>query len=139
IELGLITLQVGILLPCGFCGRSGRPECAVFMKKKGNSYDVSSNCLMYQAFSYGAAEKGSRATPSRNVPLICRLCPIPRGRVPVHTAVWRYNMPEHIRLRHSNFATPGSPEGDRLPWDIWKDIEVDAAEERALGVPDALV
>ncbi|KAJ7923206.1 hypothetical protein B0H13DRAFT_1602808, partial [Mycena leptocephala] len=67
------------------------------------------------------------------------LCPIPDGRYPTFPAIWRYNMPQHLRDVHPEYASPLLPEGDPLPYKIWKSMRADKEEEMALGVPEFLV
>ncbi|TFK58748.1 hypothetical protein BDN72DRAFT_950059 [Pluteus cervinus] len=68
--------------PCGFCLRPGVDH-------------VRSSCPMLSKFSYAAAAKSSATSPSSNVPVKCPECP---ESAP---AVWKYNMFEHIKERHS--------------------------------------
>ncbi|KAJ7707891.1 hypothetical protein B0H16DRAFT_1393244 [Mycena metata] len=131
--------QIGEPYPCGFCGRSGLAECAVMMKPKGDTFDVQTKCRYAVPFQYQPANKGSATTPSRNVPVICKLCPTPVGRYPTYPGVWRYNMPQHLLEMHSEYASPLQPEGIPLPRVVWRSIEVDKTEEMALGVPEFLV
>ncbi|KAJ6601842.1 hypothetical protein DFH09DRAFT_1069394 [Mycena vulgaris] len=60
--------------PCGFCGETGRSECAVFVKVASKSTSVETNCRLKGPIKYAYAERGSATTPCRNVPLVCILC-----------------------------------------------------------------
>ncbi|KAK6971541.1 hypothetical protein R3P38DRAFT_3413219 [Favolaschia claudopus] len=131
--------EVGESYPCGFCGRSGRPECAVSMKPRGQSFEIITKCKYEAKFQYQTANKGSATTPSRNVPIICGLCPVPSGRYPTYPAVWRYNMPQHLLDQHSEYASPLQPEGNLLPFKVWENMRIEKAEELALGVPESSV
>ncbi|RDB26720.1 hypothetical protein Hypma_005418 [Hypsizygus marmoreus] len=129
----VLSQPVGRSMPCGFCGLSGKSECAVYLKKA----NVESNCAFSHAFRYGFADKGSAATPCRNVPVVCGLCPGPSAhpRGSAEPGIWRYNMGEHFALRHSEYASPANPEGLPLPYSVWKSMELFPSEEAALGIP----
>ncbi|KAJ7835137.1 hypothetical protein B0H14DRAFT_2590529 [Mycena olivaceomarginata] len=83
-------------------------------------------------FCAKSGKPGSKSTPCRNVPVVCRLC-FPDAPRPgaSQLAQWRYNMPEHLSIAHPEYASPGT----RLPHEVWVSMEVDAAEELALGIP----
>ncbi|KAF8142253.1 hypothetical protein K438DRAFT_1439572, partial [Mycena galopus ATCC 62051] len=132
-------VQVGASYPCGFCGRSGHAECAITLKPRAQGFDINTKCKYAVTFQYNTANKGSATTPSRNVPVICDLCPKPDGRYPTHPAIWRYNMPQHLRDIHPEYASPLQPEGDPLPYKVWESTRVDKGEEMALGVPEFLI
>ncbi|KAJ7803034.1 hypothetical protein B0H13DRAFT_1502591, partial [Mycena leptocephala] len=122
--------------PCGFCGRSNRAECAISIKPKGQSVEIFTTCKYGVSFQYQIADKGSATTPSQNVPVICNLCPTPPGRYPVFQADWRYNMAEHLRDLHPEYASLLQPEEDSLPYKVWESTRIDKEEEIALGVPE---
>ncbi|KAJ7138759.1 hypothetical protein C8R43DRAFT_1131921 [Mycena crocata] len=136
----VLCVPIGASLPCGFCASSGRPECEVHLCKKGPTTHVQSNCPMVSAFNYKSAEQGSKSTPCRNVPVVCRLC-FPDAPRPGATqrAQWRYNMPEHLSIAHPEYSSPLSPGGTRLPYEVWESIKVEAAEEHALGIPEGSI
>ncbi|KAJ7679652.1 hypothetical protein B0H17DRAFT_943975, partial [Mycena rosella] len=128
---------VGEPYPCGFCGHSGRAECAVPMKPKGEIFEIKSNCKYSLTFQYKKSNEGSGTTPS--LPIICSLCPKPDvPRYPTYPGIWRYNMPQHLRDFHPK-ASPLQPEGDPLPFKLWQNVRVDKAEEMALGIPEFLI
>ncbi|KAJ7046130.1 hypothetical protein C8F04DRAFT_1206173 [Mycena alexandri] len=56
--------QLGNSLPCG-----------VYLQVKKNSATIQTNCRLAMPVKYAWAERGSAATPCRNVPVICGLCP----------------------------------------------------------------
>ncbi|KAJ6456289.1 hypothetical protein C8R47DRAFT_996339 [Mycena vitilis] len=130
---------VDAVYPCGFCGRSNRPECRVTMKPKGESFEIHSNCRYVHNFNYKPANTGSAATPSRNVPVICHLCPTPPGRYPTFPGIWRYNMEQHLRDAHPEYASPLQPEGDPLPFKVWESARIDYNEQFLLGIPEFLI
>jgi hypothetical protein len=71
----------------------------------------------------------------QNVPIICTLCKRPDGRYPTYPAVWRYNMPQHLPEMHLEYASPNSPEGQLLPFDVWASMRLDPGEEREARIP----
>ncbi|KAJ7154444.1 hypothetical protein C8R43DRAFT_885149 [Mycena crocata] len=131
--------HVGETYPCGFCGRSNQRECAITMKPKSDGFDIETRCRHQVSFHYKPANTGSTTTPSRNVPVICGLCPTPPGRYPTFPAVWRYNMAQHLLDEHPEYASPYQPEGDPLPFKVWESARINQDEELALGVPAFLV
>lgn len=126
-------------MPCGFCGLSGNVACMPYLRTKGKAVSVESSCPYSIKFKYAFAERGSDATPCRNVPILCTLCPTPPGtsRAAPLPAVWRYNMEEHLTVRHSEYASPQNPEGMPLPWNLWKSMEI--TEERVMGIPSTCI
>ncbi|KAH9913947.1 hypothetical protein B0H21DRAFT_805153 [Amylocystis lapponica] len=134
---------VGDSMPCGFCGLSGIPECRVELSFTGTkkAIQIRSECAYACKVAYGWATKGTKAVPCRNVPIICTLCPHPSSRAGTGTlpAVWRYNMPEHIRIKHSEYASPGNPVGLSLPRPLWDDMEITQKEEAGLGIPSSSI
>ncbi|KAJ7441241.1 hypothetical protein FB451DRAFT_1058249, partial [Mycena latifolia] len=135
-----LRVPVGPTMPCGLCGHSNRPECNIHLRRKGPTIHVETNCSMLVPFNYKPAEKGSTTTPCRNVPVICTICllDIPRAG-DAQRAQWRYNMPEHLAAAHPEYASPLSPEGIRLPHNVWEVMKLTEGEERALGIPEAKI
>ncbi|KAJ7679989.1 hypothetical protein B0H14DRAFT_3908259 [Mycena olivaceomarginata] len=131
--------RVGDSFPCGFCGRSGHAECQVFMKAAGKKNEIQTKCPYAVKFQYKTADEGSAKGSCRNVPLICGLCPAAQKKHDWVPAVWRYNMAQHLRVQHSEYASPQQPEGMPLPFAVWESMEVSPEEERALGVKDFLI
>ncbi|KAG2738896.1 hypothetical protein P692DRAFT_20701380, partial [Suillus brevipes Sb2] len=69
------TPEVGETHPCGFCGRSGRPECAISITVTASSAPTwATRCTYQHTFKYGAVDNGSKNKPCRNLPLKCALC-----------------------------------------------------------------
>ncbi|KAJ7680120.1 hypothetical protein B0H17DRAFT_943449, partial [Mycena rosella] len=131
---------IGPTLPCGFCAASGKPECQVYLRRKGPTTHVETNCAMVSAFNYKPADQGCKSTPCRNVSVVCKLCfpDVPRPGASQH-AQWRYNMPEHLSTAHPEYSSPLSPGGTRLPHEVWESMKVDMTEELALGIPEARI
>ncbi|KAG1732081.1 hypothetical protein EDB19DRAFT_1575377, partial [Suillus lakei] len=112
---------VGAVLPCGFCGRSGIPQCAIMITVKGDVVLTwETKCIYKHSFRYGSAIVGLKNTPSRNIPIKCELChpmlpPQPRRTlwkvqaIPVD-AIWHYNMVKHILTEHEEYVVPGHRE-----------------------------
>ncbi|KAJ7669747.1 hypothetical protein B0H17DRAFT_893076, partial [Mycena rosella] len=128
--------QIGETMPCGFCGRSGRPECQIFMKP--NKTVSQTKCPYQTDFRYKTADTGTDKTACRNVPILCGLCP-PKNEHDWTPAVWRYNMAEHLRVYHSEYASPQQPEGLLLPFAVWEKIAITHKEEKAQGVLEFLI
>ncbi|KAH9940558.1 hypothetical protein B0H21DRAFT_754571 [Amylocystis lapponica] len=126
-------------MPCGFCGRSQRPECAVSLKTTGRSTELECGCSYSTPFGDEFANKASGTIPCRNVPIICTLCPEPSNDATKRPATWRYNMETHLHDHHPEFASLENPTGLPLPRALWQDIDISAEEEKALGVPEALI
>jgi hypothetical protein len=137
------VLEVGNVLPCGFCGCSGLPECSVTIKVPASSPPVwETKCIFQHAFKYGFADTGSKNKPCRNVPLKCVLChpalpPEPGKsirRMPVIfiDAVWRYNMITHILNEHEEYSVPGHRvSGVALPAVAWMSAKLTELEQSA--------
>ncbi|KAG1816584.1 hypothetical protein EV424DRAFT_1625765, partial [Suillus variegatus] len=138
---------VGNTLPCGFCGRSGRPECAITITvpaKAATTWDT--KCAYQHQFRYTSADVGSKNQPCRNLPLKCELChpvlPPAPGKttrktpiVPV-SAVWRYNMHEHILQEHEEYVVLGQRDaGLALPANVWKEMRLTDLEQTASRIP----
>ncbi|KAJ7105297.1 hypothetical protein C8R44DRAFT_544625, partial [Mycena epipterygia] len=131
---------IGETLPCGFCGRSGRAECQIFMKPNSKRNEIQTKCQFAVNFQYKPADTGSSTTACRNVPILCGLCPeVTRKNDWAPAVSRRYNMEEHLRLSHSEYASPQQPEGLSLPFSVWTKMEITCAEELALGVVEALI
>jgi len=133
-----LATPVGRNLPCGFCGSSGNPDCVIKLKKTKRVTEVIVDCPHKVPFKYGFAEKGSESCPCRNVPVICTLC-THRGRdTDAKSAVWRYNMEQHLNLSHPEYAHPGKLLGLPLPSHMIRTVALTALEEKKSGVPACL-
>jgi len=119
----------------GFCGReSAEGRCAVTLTT-GRTAHATSACALAVEYKYGQALKGSDATPCTNVPLICKLCPLPlkiTGSTPI-TAVWRYNILQHIAMHH-----PGH-DLRTIPSDFLQSIQISPEEQQKIGIPQEQV
>ncbi|KAJ7861954.1 hypothetical protein B0H13DRAFT_1900306 [Mycena leptocephala] len=131
--------SIGDSLPCGFCCESGHAACTMHLQVKTKSVTVETNCRLVMPFKYAFAERESQATPCRNVPVICGLCPstLTAGKESrSQPAQWRYNMEEHLSQAHPEYASPQNPDGGkRLPHAVWTSMEMGDGEEAALGIP----
>ncbi|KAJ7891388.1 hypothetical protein B0H14DRAFT_2217219, partial [Mycena olivaceomarginata] len=130
---------VGDSLPCGFCGESGHAACNTYLQVKTKATTVETNCRLNTPMKYVFAERGSHATPCRNVLIVCGLCPstLMAGKESrAQPAQWRYNMEEHLAQAHPEYASPRNPEGDkRLPHAVWIRMKTSDEEEKVLGIP----
>lgn len=133
-------------MPCGSCGRSDNPLCSdIKIKISGTTKKIESKCpLFVEIRSYAIANRGTIATPCRNVPIQCTLCSTaslePRSRV--YRGIWRYNMGVHIRTNHREYAAPGSlNNGARLPLPakLWEEMEILPKEYEGFGIHTSLV
>ncbi|KAG0701125.1 hypothetical protein DFH29DRAFT_1000528 [Suillus ampliporus] len=117
---------VGTVLPCGFCGRSGMPQCAITIMVKGDLAPTwETKCIYKHTFRYGSAVVGSKNTPSRNVPMKLSI-----------DAVWRYNMAEHILTEHEEYVVPGHREtGVALPSGVLAAMVFSELEQKAAHIP----
>ncbi|KAJ7787071.1 hypothetical protein B0H14DRAFT_2629780 [Mycena olivaceomarginata] len=78
-------------------------------------------------------------SPALILTVVGGLCPAaPRKQYWV-PAIWQYNMPEHLRLQHSEYASPQQPEGMPLLFTVWQSMEVSCKEELALDVKEFLI
>ncbi|KAJ7900451.1 hypothetical protein B0H13DRAFT_2517977 [Mycena leptocephala] len=135
-----LRVPVGKSMACGFCGYSGRHECNVNLVKKGQTTHIETNCPLVLPFKYKSTDEGSKTTPCRNVPVVCRLCYPDEARPgEARRAQWQYNMPEHLSVAHPEYSSPLSPGGIRLPYDVWEKMKLDANEERSLNIPEASI
>ncbi|KAI0067932.1 hypothetical protein BV25DRAFT_1911795 [Artomyces pyxidatus] len=125
--------------PCGFCGRSGLRGCDEVFLTKGNNPQALSHCPHFEKFQYRRAQQSSDTSPSTNVPILCSI-PGCTGTVGQHlTAVWKYNMPEHIRVAHPGHSVGGYEDGAPLPDDLVRNMFIALDEERRIKIPDAKI
>ncbi|KAJ7884304.1 hypothetical protein B0H14DRAFT_2165096, partial [Mycena olivaceomarginata] len=101
--------------------------------------EIQTKCPYAVKFQYKTANEGAAKGSCRHVPLVCGLCPAAPRKQDWVPAIWRYNMPEHLRLQHSEYASPQQPEGMPLPLAVWQSMEVSREEELALDVKEFLI
>ncbi|KAG1743139.1 hypothetical protein EDB19DRAFT_1633376 [Suillus lakei] len=143
----ILKEPVSDTLPCGFCGRSGQPECAITITmpaKAATTWDT--KCMYQHQFHYTSTKTGSKNMPCCNLPLKCELChpilPPAPGKttrktavIPV-SAVWCYNMHEHIFQEHEEYMVPGQRDiGVPLPISVWREMKLTDLEQTALHIP----
>ncbi|KAG0694086.1 hypothetical protein DFH29DRAFT_790295, partial [Suillus ampliporus] len=121
-------------LPCGFCGNSNNPDCALTFKETARKIMWESKCPCKETFQYGSANKGSDSCLCRNVPVICQMCVYLGCATDWCPAVWCYNLEAHIDLQHSEYAQPGRPIGLPLPRAMYDSLALTPAEEKKAGV-----
>lgn len=132
-------------MPCGSCGKSDNPLCSnVLITISGKTTRVESQCPLFRKISYVNANRGTIATPCRNVPVQCLLCPQksvkPRSRV--YHGIWRYNMTAHVRTHHREYASPDSPSSEGLlplPAEVWEAMEILPKEYESFGIHPSLI
>ncbi|KAG1749180.1 hypothetical protein EDD22DRAFT_958083 [Suillus occidentalis] len=112
--------QVGLIYPCGFCGRSGHNECKIQIKtlnKGGPSWNIPLKCELCHLSLTPVTGKKSRAEP---------------GFV---DAIWRYNMIQHLDDVHPQFSHPKNPIGHPLPLNILNSLTLTSLEQHEAGIP----
>ncbi|KAH9937098.1 uncharacterized protein B0H18DRAFT_867680 [Fomitopsis serialis] len=131
-------------LPCGFCGRPER-LCTAPTMTKGTSRSTPqarSECPYYRLFFYQPSLKPSPATPCTNVPIICMVPGCKAAKDGNWTAVWKYNMVEHLRQCHPSYGLESTPRLDGLiplPPAMQHEMHISDEEERALRIPAELI
>ena len=90
--------MVGYAL-CGFCGRSGAPECRLTMTTTAKSTRFSSGCPFYDKFSLKSAETPTASSPCTNRPMRCG-----HPECSQRDPIWSYNMRDHILASHGQTA-----------------------------------
>lgn len=132
-------------MPCGSCGRCDNPLCReIEITIVGKTTRVDSKCPLFRKIAYHYANKGTHATPCRNVPIQCTLCPETslRSRGCVFRGIWRYNMDAHICTEHREYASPGNSNNyGRLPLPVklWHDMEIHSNEYISCGIDKQLI
>ncbi len=121
-------------MPCGFCGLSNIADCQQLYITKHGHGQAKSNCAHAHEFQYKASLTSTLSTPCTNTPIVCPIkgC---AGEVGSNkTAIWKYNMPEHIRVHHPGYSCDGIEDG--LPDDrLLSTIFITDEEESRLGIP----
>ncbi|KAI0054339.1 hypothetical protein BV25DRAFT_1764193, partial [Artomyces pyxidatus] len=135
VEEPSLKQQIGDMFPCGFCGRSGHPGCADVFLVKGKTMQAETMCPHFQKFQYGPTSHSTESTPSTNIPILCTI-PGCTGRIgSKYTAVWKYNMSEHIRQAHPGFSIGGYLDGAPLPDNLVCSMYITDEEETRLKIP----
>jgi hypothetical protein len=107
------------------------------------------SCAPGERFRYGALRKSSQNQPSSNVLIVCSLCyPTFPNKLRSAPAIFKYDMLDHIRDAHVDFATPVQPSaneklapsrparsGWRLPPEMCESLEFCENEEALMEVP----
>ncbi|KAH9841451.1 uncharacterized protein C8Q71DRAFT_853841 [Rhodofomes roseus] len=111
--------------PCGFCGRPERL----------------SECPYYKLFFYQPSLKSSGTTPCTNVPIVCKIPGCKAEKDGNWSAVWKYNMREHIRVFHPSYSLDnvGLDTLIPLPQATLHDMYISDEEERGLRIPETNV
>lgn len=132
--------KVGESLPCGFCGLSGKASCSelFLVKGRGGSMHVESQCPYAHNYQYKQSKKSTVKTPCTNTPILCEIegCTRRSGTGSPHlSAVWKLDMPEHIRLCHQGYSYDGDVPGARIPTTMWTEMQTTDEEEIQCGIP----
>ncbi|KIK32352.1 hypothetical protein CY34DRAFT_101663, partial [Suillus luteus UH-Slu-Lm8-n1] len=140
--------QVGLIYPCGFCGRSGHNECKIQIKilNKGG-VSLETHCPYHHVFQYVNANIGSKNHLSHNIPLKCELChpslmPVTGKKSHAEPgfvdAILRYNMIQHLDDVHPQFSHPKNPISHPLPLNILNSSTLTSLEQHEAGIPEVL-
>lgn len=123
-------------MPCGFCGRSGVAACKEVYLTKGKSPQARSSCQYTYQFKYQPSLTPSKTSPCTNIPILCRI-PGCTGTVGDKlTAVWKYNMAEHIKLYHPGYVSSFDDVGlAPLPQGMLEDMHISVEEETMMKIP----
>ncbi|KAG1837326.1 hypothetical protein DFJ58DRAFT_846534 [Suillus subalutaceus] len=133
--------QVGKVLPCGFCGRSGLPECAIRIKVFANgppsletevylSLRLQDRRTHLAGMCPSDARFATLVLPPEPGKSSCKIIPT------FVDAVWRYNMVEHVLSQHQEYSVPGHREaGAPLPAEVWESMRLTDLEQTAAQIP----
>ncbi|KAH9921014.1 uncharacterized protein B0H18DRAFT_821162, partial [Fomitopsis serialis] len=130
-------------LPCGFCGRPERLCVAPTMTKGtgGSSPQARSECPYYRLFFYQPSLKTSGTTPCTNVPFVCKIPGCKTEKEGNWTAIWKYNLREHMRVFHPTYSIDNAGLGldalIPLPPAIIRDMYISDEEDKGLRIPDS--
>ena len=126
-------------MPCGFCGLSNVPACQQLYITKHGRGQARSECLHAHDFQYKVSLVSTVSTPCTNTPIICTI-PGCAGEVGqgLKTAVWKYNMPEHIRTCHPGYASDHTEEGVHMQ-DLLNTASITRLEEQRIGIPQDMI
>ena len=110
-------------------------KCGVTLTPRGKTQIVKSKCPEFTILTYATAIEGSLTTPCTNVPVVCKIC-YPKDTPKETPAVWRYNLEEHIRLRHAGHTLPSHFDFNTS---FYRLCNIPAAEQVAMGIPQEQV
>ncbi|KAI0763396.1 hypothetical protein BC629DRAFT_1273639, partial [Irpex lacteus] len=129
---------VGRTMPCGFCGLSNITDCQQLYITKNGRGQAKSSCSRAHDFQYKTSLTSTVSTPCTNTPIVC---PIPgcAGEVGSNkTAIWKYNLPEHVRAHHPGYSCDGMDDG--LPdHNLLHVAFISKEEESRLGIPNDMI
>ncbi|KAI0373379.1 hypothetical protein BV20DRAFT_937903 [Pilatotrama ljubarskyi] len=141
----LITVlaQVGKTYHCSFCGCSGLQECLQLYLTKSSSPQPWSFCCAAHKFRYADVLTSTILTPCINVPIIC-LIPGCRSCIQNENgtgAIWKHNVPQHIKLEHPGYSVHGLIDGSStpLPAELVRYMFICNLEEERLGILKAKI
>ncbi|KAI0355712.1 hypothetical protein OH77DRAFT_1402493, partial [Trametes cingulata] len=131
-------MPVGHQMPCGFCGRSGISACAQLYLTTSKAPQARSDCPHFYAFQYKNSLKSTLTMPCTNTPVVCPVLGCAQHTGKLVSAVWKYNMPQHVRTCHPGYSLDGFEDGTVLP-DLLRVMDISRDEEKALGIPEQLI
>ncbi|KZS89272.1 hypothetical protein SISNIDRAFT_417076, partial [Sistotremastrum niveocremeum HHB9708] len=123
--------------PCGFCGRSGLPECSRLYLTAGANPQPKSDCQHFYKFMYQRALISTDNTPSTNVPILCSIIGCTHRQGKFVTAIWKYNAKQHLEDKHPGYLTDGLAASNAapIPIEMLHAMEITDDEERRMGIP----
>ncbi|KAH8085440.1 hypothetical protein BXZ70DRAFT_1011881 [Cristinia sonorae] len=128
---GISVEPVGASMPCGFCGRSGIDACSEVYLTKGKNPQAVSNCQYAVKYSYKSSLESTSTGPSTNTPIKCEIpncaAVAANNMIP---AIWKLNMPEHLRVRHPGFSLDGVTGAPVTP-EFARSIHLSSVEEES--------
>lgn len=133
-----LALQVGMLSPCGFCGRSGISACTELYLTAAKNPQARSDCEYYHDFRYKLSLTSTHTTPCTNTPVLCPVPGCTKKTGKLLSAVWKYNLPDHVRTQHPGYSVDGFQEGT-IDIGLLRLIDISYEEETALHIPPNLI
>ncbi|KAI0686301.1 hypothetical protein C8T65DRAFT_591318 [Cerioporus squamosus] len=131
----LLGISVGKSMPCGFCGRSGITSCQQLFLTSGKNPQAKSGCLYAHTFQYRpslVSKLGGMVCT--NTPILCSIPGCTRCTGNYLSAIWKYNMEEHLRLEHPGYSWDGFHPGTIVP-DLLSAMHITREEEEAMKIP----
>ncbi|KAG1789479.1 hypothetical protein EV424DRAFT_1550168 [Suillus variegatus] len=114
---------VGDISPCGFCRRSGHPDCGIFITIKntatGNTPTWNTKCIYQHGFRYAFAEQGSKNKPVRN-----QLLPSTLSGVTIWSNISSINMRSTPYLDAEQVASLYRRASANIPREKWQPFSI---------------
>lgn len=122
-------------MPCGFCGQSGITSCSQIYLTVGKNPQAKGECAYAHSFYYKNRLESTGKMRCTNTPILCPIDSCTRRVGKLYTAVWKYNMPEHIATQHPGYLIDGYADSVVVP-NLHAAVKISIDEHRALQVPD---